>query len=205
MSEPSLGRWVRDDVAFPIVISGPSGAGKTSVVDLFLHGDPRCTRSVSATTRPPRGDEVDGRNYFFVDEERFLQMRDRGELVEWAEYIGHWYGTPKAFLDSKLRTGISVILNIECQGAFQVRDHDPDAVLIFVVPPTWEEVRRRLQGRGTDTQESIEGRIRRGREELETIPHYDYVVVNDDLERCASDLSAIVRAERRRRMRLERA
>jgi guanylate kinase len=204
MSEHSLDRWTRGDVAFPIVISGPSGAGKTSLVDLLLQSDARCTRSISATTRPPRRDEVDGVNYFFVDEERFLQLRGRGELAESAMYLDHWYGTPKTFLESKLGTGLSVVLNIEVLGGLQVKSHDPESVLIFVVPPTWEDVRHRLTSRGTDTLVAIEERIRRGREELEMISRYDYVVVNDDLERCAADVAAIIRAERRRRTRLER-
>jgi guanylate kinase len=198
-------RWHRSDVSFPIVVSGPSGVGKTSLVTRLLALDPLCVRSVSATTRTPRGGEREGQSYFFVDQERFLQMRERAELVESAIYRDCWYGTPKAFLKSKLDAGVSVVLNIEVQGGLQVKAHDPGSVLIFILPPSWEDLRRRLTGRGTDTPESIEGRIRRGMEELERIRDYDYVVVNDDLDRCAADLAAIVRAERRRRTRLERA
>jgi guanylate kinase len=205
MSERSMDHRYRSDVAFPVVVSGPSGVGKTSLVDRLLQLDPRCARSVSTTTRPPRGGERDGESYFFVGEERFLQMRERDELVESAIYRDHWYGTPKAFLKSKLDAGTSVVLNIEVQGGLQVKAHAAEAVLVFVLPPSWDELRHRLTGRGTDTPESIEGRIRRGREELEMVSSYDYVVINDDLERCAADLAAIVRAERRRRARLERA
>ena len=205
MNELSTGRWHRADIAFPVVVSGPSGVGKTSLVNGLLSLDPSCVRSVSTTTRSPRDGERDGESYFFVGEKQFLQMRERGELVESAVYRESWYGTPKAFLRSKLGAGLCVVLNIEVQGGRQVKDHDPGAVLVFVLPPSWEELRRRLTSRGTDTPESIEGRIRRGVEELEMVRDYDYVVVNDDLDRCAADLAAIVRAERRRRTRLERA
>ncbi len=204
MEELSTDRWRRIDVTFPIVVSGPSGVGKTSIVDRLLELDPQCVRSISATTRPPRGGERDGESYFFVPEEQFLQMRERGDLVESAVYREYWYGTPKAFLKSRLDAGHSVVLNIEVQGGLQVKRHDSGSVLVFVLPPSWEELRRRLTSRGTDTRESIDGRIRRGVEELEMVRDYDFVIVNDDLNRCVADLTAIVRAERRRRTRLER-
>ncbi len=204
MNELSTDRWRRIDVSFPIVVSGPSGVGKTSIVDCLLELDPQCVRSISATTRLPRAGERDGESYFFVAEERFLQMRERGELAESAVYRDCWYGTPKAFLKSQIDAGLSVVLNIEVQGGLQVKRHDPGSVLVFVLPPSWDELRRRLTSRGTDTPESIDGRIRRGVEELEMVRDYDFVIVNDDLNRCVADLAAIVRAERRRRTRLER-
>jgi guanylate kinase len=196
-------RWTRKEAAFPVVVSGPSGVGKTSLVDRLLLQDPRCIRSVSATTRPPRGDEVDGRSYFFVSDQRFRELEEKGDLAELAVYNGAWYGTPKAFLEAKVASGLSVVLNIEVQGGLQVRRHYPNAVLIFVLPPSWEDLRARLLGRGTDTPEAVDGRIRRAHEELCEIERYDYVIVNDLLDSCVADLSAILRAERRRVSRLK--
>lgn len=202
MSGTELNCWIDRGIAFPIVVSGPSGVGKTTLVDGLLARDNRCVRSVSATTRPRRSDEEDGRSYFFVSKERFLQMQGFGELAESAIYRDHWYGTPKSFLGGKIAEGKCVVLNIEVQGGAQVRKHDPGAVLIFILPPSWEELRRRLTSRGTDTAEAIEARIRRGHEEVGFIGDYDYVVINDDLDTCVADMAAIVRAEHRRRERL---
>lgn len=195
-------RWTRKEAAFPVVVSGPSGVGKTSLVDRLLLQDPRCIRSVSATTRAPRGDEVDGRSYFFVGDARFRELEEKGQLAESAIYNGSHYGTPKAFLESKISSGLSVVLNIEVQGGLQVRRHYPDAVLIFVLPPSWEDLRARLLGRGTDSPEAVEGRILRAHEELREIERYDYVIVNGLLDSCVADLAAILRAERRRVSRL---
>lgn len=197
-------RWTRPEVAFPVVVSGPSGVGKTSVVDRLLLQDPRCVRSVSATTRPPRGDEVDGQSYFFVGDAKFGELQRSGQLAESAIYNGAWYGTPKSFLESKIAAGFCVVMNIEVLGGFQVRHHYPDAVLIFIVPPSWQALRERLLGRATDGPEAVEGRIRRAHEEMAEAEKYDYVIVNDDLEACAADLIAIIRAERRRASRLRR-
>jgi len=199
--ESTMDFWACKDVAFAVVVSGPSGVGKTSLVRILLELDPRCVRSVSATTRPRRLDERDGESYFFMGEEQFLRMRAQGELVESARYHGAWYGTPKSFLKANTQAGRSVVLNIEVQGGLQLREQDPEAVLIFVLPPSWDELRRRLLGRGTETPEAVEERIRRGHEECGLIERYDYVVVNDVLGRCAADLAAIVRAERCRRQR----
>jgi guanylate kinase len=149
-----------------------------------------------------RAGEVDGESYSFVSEEQFLQLREQDGLAESARYNESWYGTPKAALDAKLASGYCVVLNIEVVGGLQIRDHYPEAVLVFVVPPSWEELRRRLLGRKTDTIEVVEARIRRAREEIQVAGRYDYVIINDDLNRCAADLAAIVRAERRRVMRL---
>ena len=195
--------WIGEKIAFPVVVSGPSGVGKTSLVDILLAGDPDSVRSISATTRTIRENEVDGRDYFYVGKERFLHMKEAGELVESAVYVAEQYGTPKSFLEERIAEGKSVILNIEVQGGLQVRSYDPASVLIFVIPPSWEELRRRLMNRGTETAESIEERIRRGREELTFIPFYDYVVINDTLDRCAGDMAAIIRSERRRRSRIQ--
>lgn len=198
----SIEPWLHTDAAFPIVISGPSGVGKTSVVDRLLRLDRRCTRSVSVTTRPPRADERDGESYIFVTGPRFEETRAAGALAESAIYNGYWYGTPKSFLDGKLAAGLSVVLNIEVQGGAQVRANYPDAVLIFVIPPSWEDLRHRLLGRRTEGPDAVEARIRRGHEEMLFAKEYDYVAVNDDVDRCAEEIAAIVRAERRRTSRL---
>jgi guanylate kinase len=194
--------WTRANAGFPVVVSGPSGVGKTSVVDRLLLLDPRCVRSVSATTRAPRGGEIDGESYSFVSERKFEELQQRGELAESAIYNGHWYGTPKSFLEERIASGLSVILNIEVQGGLQVRRHYPDAVLVFVLPPSWEDLRGRLMGRGTDRPEVVEGRIRRAHEELQEVERYDYVIINDLLDPCVAELGAIIRAERRRVSRL---
>lgn len=189
----------RPPAAFPLVVSGPSGVGKTSVVDRFLEiVGPLCERSVSATTRSMRAGEEDGRDYFFVPQERFLRMRESQELAECAVYNGHWYGTPVSRLEERVGAGRIVVLNIEVQGGFQVRERYPDAVLVFIVSPSWDEIRRRLERRGTDTPEQIERRIERGKEEMLEARRYDYVIVNDVVDRCAQDLATIVRAERLR-------
>jgi guanylate kinase len=190
--------WIEKDVGFPLVVSGPSGVGKTSLVDRLLASTPRCVRSVSSTTRPIRTGEIDGESYSFVKQEQFLQLRERDGFAESARYNEAWYGTPKAPLDAKLAGGSCVVLNIEVDGGLQIKDRYPHAVLVFVLPPSWEDLRRRLLGRGTDTLEVIDARIRRAREEVQFIDRYDYVIINDDLERCAQDLAAIVRAERRK-------
>ncbi len=194
----SIAPWLRDDAAFAIVISGPSGVGKTSLVDRLLLLDRRCMRSVSMTTRPPRPEERDGESYVFTTLSRFEDMRAKGAFAESALYNGHWYGTPKSFLKEKLEAGLSVVLNIEVQGGAQVRESYPDAVLVFVIPPSWEELRQRLLGRKTEKAEIVEARIRRGREEMLFAKDYDYVAVNDDVDRCAGEIASIVRAERRR-------
>ena len=196
---------VGKSTGFPLVVSGPSGVGKTSLVDLLLEADSRCVRSVSSTTRPMRAGEVDGESYSFVSEEQFLHLRERDGFAECARYNESWYGTPKTTLDAKLASGCCVVLNIEVVGGLQIRDHYPEAVLVFVLPPSWEELRRRLLGRRTDTMQVVEARIRRAREEVEIADRYDYVIINDDLARCADDLAAIVRAERRRVTRLRPA
>jgi guanylate kinase len=199
----SIDPWLRENAAFAVVISGPSGVGKTSLVDRLLRLDPRCTRSVSVTTRPPRADERDGESYTFTTSERFEAMRAEGSLAEAAIYNGHWYGTPKSFLDARLAAGLSVVLNIEVQGGGQVRASYPDAVLIFVIPPSWDDLQQRLLGRRTEPPNVVEARIRRGHEEMLFAEEYDYVAVNDDVDRCAGEIAAIVRAERRRTSRLK--
>lgn len=178
-----------------IVISGPSGAGKSTVVFKAIEGRRDVCFSTSVTTRKPRPGEVDGREYFFVDLERFAEMVSNDELLEHAEYVANNYGTPRAYVEQKLESGLNVLLDIEVQGARQVNEKMPEAVKIFIIPPTLEELRRRLEGRGTDTARAIEARLIRARQEYEEADFYDYIIVNDDADQAANELAAIITAE----------
>ena len=178
-----------------IVLSGPSGAGKSTVVFKAVEGRDDVCFSTSVTTRKPRPSEVDGREYFFVEPDRFKEMVANGELLEHAEYVANSYGTPRAYVESKLNEGLNVLLDIEVQGARQVSQSMPEAVKIFIIPPSMEELRRRLQGRGTDTERAIEARLIRAKQEYAEADFYDYIIVNDDADRAAAELSAIITAE----------
>ncbi len=184
--------------AFPVVVSGPSGVGKTVLCRRLCESLPRVVRSISATTRPPRMDERDGESYFFWSEARFRAGVTRGELAEWAEVHGHLYGTPRTWLDGRLAEGQSAVLNIDVQGGLQVRSAYPAALLVFLLPPSWGTLEARLRGRGTDSEEEIERRLLNAEREIEMLPRYDAVVVNDRLDEAAADLIAVVRAERLR-------
>lgn len=179
-----------------IVISGPSGAGKSTVVFNALGDRKDSCFSTSVTTRKPRPGEVDGREYFFVDLDRFDEMVKNDELLEHAEYVANNYGTPKAYVLEKMEEGLNVILDIEVRGARQVFEKMPEAVLIFVVPPSLAELERRLRGRGTDTDRAIEARLIRAKQEYNEANFYDYIIINDDVEKAADELSAIIDAER---------
>lgn len=178
------------------VISGPSGAGKSTVVFKAIEGREDVCFSTSVTTRKPRPSEVDGREYFFVDLERFNEMVDNDELLEHATYVANSYGTPRKFVEDKLDSGLDVLLDIEVQGARQVNEKKPDAIKIFIIPPSLEELRRRLVGRGTDTERAIEARLIRARQEYAEADFYDYIIVNDDPDRAAKEFAAIMLAER---------
>ena len=178
-----------------LVISGPSGAGKSTVVFKAIEGREDICFSTSVTTRSPRPGEVDGREYFFVSFERFLEMVENDELLEHAEYVANRYGTPRAYVEQRLNEGMNVILDIEVQGARQVRKKMPEAVLIFIAPPSIEELERRLRGRATDTEAAIEGRLIRARQEFQEADFYDYLIVNDDVEKAAAKLNSIIEAE----------
>lgn len=177
------------------VISGPSGAGKSTVVFKAMEGREDVCFSTSVTTRKPRPGEMDGREYFFVDLDRFREMVENDELLEHAEYVANSYGTPKAYVEEKLEAGMNVILDIEVQGARQVNEKKPDAVKIFIIPPSLEELERRLKGRGTDTSRAIEARLIRARQEYKEADFYDYIIINDDAQRAAKELAAIMLAE----------
>lgn len=178
-----------------IVISGPSGAGKSTVVFKAIEDRKDMCFSISVTTRKPRPGETDGVEYFFVDPDRFKEMVENDELLEHAEYVANFYGTPRRYVEEKLAAGMNVILDIEVQGARQVNEKKPDAVKIFIIPPSLDELRRRLEGRGTDTARAIEARLIRARQEYKEADFYDYIIVNDDAEKAAKELNAIITAE----------
>ncbi len=179
-----------------IVVSGPSGAGKSTVVFKAINGRDKMCFSTSVTSRKPRPGEVDGREYFFIDAARFEQMVQNDELLEHAVYVGNYYGTPRKFVEDKLSAGESVFLDIEVQGARQVKEKMPDAIMIFLIPPSLGELKKRLESRGTETEETIKGRLARAREEYAEADFYDYIVVNDDIDSAANELLSILTAEK---------
>ncbi len=186
------------------VVSAPSGAGKTTLCRMLLEELDGIEFSVSYTTRPPRDGEVNGRDYFFVDETTFKEMVDRGEFLEFAQVHGHYYGTSKRFVEEKLKRGIDLLLDIDVQGAKQVFDRMGDAVGIFIFPPSLMELERRLRLRGTDPPEVIEKRLKVAEWEMEQACMYHYWVLNDRLEEAFDTLRSIVVAERARSSRLRR-
>ena len=178
-----------------IVLSGPSGVGKSTVISELLGARRDIYFSVSFTTRQPRVGEEDGVNYNFVTREVFEEMIAGEELLEYAEYVHNYYGTSLKVIQDKLAAGIDVLLDIEVQGAAKVRAKCPDAVLIFIAPPSFEELSRRLHRRATDQEEVIQGRLKKAREEYRQIPNYDYLVVNDKVSEAAGEIMAILVAE----------
>ena len=178
------------------VVSGFSGSGKGTIMKRLLEKYPQnYALSISATTRAPRPGEEDGREYFFRTVERFEEMIEKDELLEYARYVNNYYGTPKAYVQEQLANGKDVILEIEIQGALKIKQKYPDTVLLFVTPPSAEELKRRLEGRGTETPEVIASRLRRASEEAKAMPLYDYILVNDDLETCVDQMHEIIQSQ----------
>ena len=179
-----------------IVVSGPSGVGKDTVVSEYIKRNSNTYLSVSCTSRAPREGEVDGVNYIFLSREEFEERISNGDFLEYAEYNGNYYGTPKYKMEEELEKGKDVILVIEVQGALKVKDLIPDALFIFILPPSISTLKERLIGRGTDSPESIEGRINTALKEIEVSDRYDYNIVNDDLNMAVLELENIIKKEK---------
>lgn len=177
-----------------IVVSGFSGAGKGTIMKALTAKYDQYALSISATTRNPRPGEVNGREYFFVSNEEFEKLIADNGLIEHAGYVNHYYGTPRKFVEDKLNAGIDVILEIEIQGALQIKEQYPDAVLLFVMPPSAAELEKRLRGRGTESDEVIRQRLKRAVEESVGIENYDYIVINDKLEDAVESVHGIITA-----------
>ena len=182
-----------------IVVSGFSGAGKGTIMRALLDKyEETYALSVSATTRDPRPGEVEGREYFFRTVEEFEKMIAKEDLIEYAKYVDNYYGTPRAYVEEQLERGRDVILEIEIQGALKVKEKFPETLLLFVTPPSAAELKRRLEGRGTETPEVITSRMKRAREEAEYMDRYDYLIINDDLNECVEEMHQIIQGEHRR-------
>ena len=178
------------------VVAAPSGAGKSSLVKALMELDTRVQPSISHTTRPPRGQEMHGREYFFIDDKQFDSMVLSDSFLEWAHVHGHRYGTSRSSIEERIKQGGDVILEIDYQGALQIKRIFNNAVLIFILPPSWEELRSRLQRRGDDTPEVIELRLKNAAIEMAQTEEFDYVIINEMFERALFDLKAIVHSQR---------
>lgn len=197
-------KWITDrrlemkDKGLLLVISGFSGAGKGTVVKRLLEQHNDYALSISATTRLPREGEQDGREYFFKSKEEFEKMIEASELIEYARYVDNYYGTPKAYVEEQLKEGKNVILEIEIQGALNIKSMFPDAVLLFIMPPSAKELERRLVGRGTEDEATIRARLSRASEEAQGVENYNYIVINDDVDACVETIDSIVKSEKRK-------
>jgi len=185
------------------VISAPSGSGKTTLLGGLLRAEHNLVFSISYTTRKPRGNEVDGTNYHFVVREDFEARARREEFLEWADVFGNYYGTHRSELERASRLGSHLLLDIDVKGARQLKERVPEAVSIFILPPSREELEKRLRARGEDSEEVIQRRLREAAAEIKNYGLYDYILVNDDVEQSTANLIAIIKAERVRRVRME--
>ena len=186
-----------------IVISAPSGAGKGTVISKLLEKENNLWLSVSATSRAPRTNDIEGVKYYFYSKEEFEGKIKEGYFLEYAEYAGNYYGTPKEFIEEKLNKGIDVILEIEIQGAMQIKNLIPESIFIFIMPPTLQELKRRLVGRNTDSKEKIIERFKIAYKEINEVSKYNYVVVNDEVDNAVRKIQAIIKAEKCRVDRIE--
>jgi guanylate kinase len=190
------------DKGLLIVLSGPSGVGKGTVCSMLRKLAPELVYSVSATTRQPRTGETEGVNYFFKSKEQFRSMIERDELLEYAEYVGNYYGTPRSFVNETIHAGKDIILEIEVQGAMKVKERFPEGVFVFLMPPSLGELKNRIVNRGTETDDSIRNRLSVAADEIRLLEHYDYAVVNDRVELACERIKSIVTAEHCKRERI---
>lgn len=181
-----------------VVISGFSGAGKGTLLKAMMEKYHNYALSISATTRSPREGEQNGKEYFFVNRESFEKMIEERQLIEYAQYVNNYYGTPRQYVFQQMADGKDVILEIEIQGALKIKEQFPEALLLFVMPPNADELKRRLVGRGTESAEVIEARLHRAEEEAAGIDSYDYILINDNLEQCVEDMHQLIQAQHNR-------
>lgn len=180
--------------AFPIIVSSPSGAGKTTLVDAVLKNNKTVSRVITATTRAPRKGEKDGKDYHFWTIKQFEQAIKKGQMLEWAQVHTHYYGIPKKSVDGLLKKGICPILVIDVQGSRTVKNQYPEAVMVFIIPPSLKELKKRILGRNDNTQD-IEIRLETAKKEMQELDRYDYALLNDDLKKAISDMAGIIAAE----------
>jgi guanylate kinase len=178
------------------VVTAPSGTGKTTLLKALMAADPRLRFSISYTTRPPRPGEVSGRDYFFVSPDEFARLRDEGKLAEWVEQFGYGYGTSKEWINQALESGQDLVFDLDTRGAKALKESFPQATLIFILPPNFPELERRLKGRGDLNPQELTRRLEQGRTEINEIPWYDYLIVNQDLQLALEQLRAVVTAAR---------
>ena len=181
-----------------VVVSGFSGAGKGTLMKSLISRYDNYALSISCTTRAPRNGEENGREYFFISKEAFEKKIEEDGFVEYARYVDNYYGTPRDFVEEQMEQGRDILLEIEIQGALKIRERFPDAILVFVTPPSAEELRNRLTGRGTESAEIIEKRLQRAVQESEGVEAYDYILINDDIDTCTEKLHNLIRAARDR-------